>query len=52
MLTPLNDFIPDIAIKNKVAKTNDFVKSLLLLAINVQELLEMIYKANTLYAHP
>ena len=47
MLAPLNNIIPDIATKNKVAKTNDFCGSLSLFAINVQELLEMINKPNT-----
>jgi hypothetical protein len=50
MLAPLNSIIPDIATKNKVAKTNDFCGSLLLLAINVQELLEMINKPNTSFS--
>ena len=51
MLAPLNNIIPDIATKNKVAKTNDFCGSLLLFAINVQELLEMINKPNTSLLH-
>src|SRR5919109_4606216 len=50
MLTLLNNMIPDIATKNKVAKTNDFCGSLLLFAINVQELLEMINKPNTSFS--
>jgi hypothetical protein len=50
MLAPLNNIIPDIATKNKVAKTNDFCGSLLLFAINVQELLEMINKPNTSFS--
>jgi len=50
MPAPLNNIIPDIVTKNKVAKTNDFCGSLLLFAINVQELLEMINKPNTSFS--